>query len=297
MSEAFRARCAAFWLRTLFRVGRHAPVVLRAFRPLVVFGVPVVSKKVRTNTRLNHSRLSPSPGVPGEGDRRFARGVVGSFYDFVIEIAASANASPADLRQQIVAIEGREAYLGLREQKCGAVLVTAHMGSFEVGLAALTEVEPVVHVVFKRDVHDGFEQLRRPLRERLGVQEAAIDDGWPTLVELRDALARDEVVVMQADRAMLGQKSAGVKIGSGTLRIPVGPVTLARINGSPIVPVFAVRQSRGRFRVFIEPAINPEAPDAIEQVGRAIERFVLRYPTQWLVLDAAFVEDANSGIG
>ena len=293
MSDAapsIRVRVASAWLRTLFWVARHAPALLRLFRPLVAIGVPIVSRKVRTNTRLNGLR------VAGDSSIGFSRAVTGSFFDFIAEVASSADCSPQAVRDQVAGVEGEAAYMEVRRQKRGAVLVTAHMGSFEVGLAALTTVEPKIQVVFKRDEHDGFEQLRRPLRERLGVAECPIDDGWPVLMALRDALGRDEIVVMQADRAMPGQKSASVKVGSGTLKIPVGPVRLAQINGSPIIPVFAVREARGRFRIFLEPAIDPSADDAVEQVGKALGKFITRYPRQWLVLDAAFVEDANRGI-
>ncbi len=294
MSDAatsIRSRVASAWLRTLFWVAKRAPGLLKVFRPVVAVGVPIVSRKVRTNTRLNGLRVAADGG-----SLAFSSAVTGAFFDFVAEVATNADCTPQGVRGRVVAVEGEPAYLELRKQKRGAVLVTAHMGSFEVGLAALSTVEPKIHVVFKRDAHDGFERLRRPLRERLGVAECPIDDGWPALIGLRDALRRNEVVVMQADRAMPGQKSASVKVGKGTLRIPVGPVTLARINGSPIVPVFAVRESPGRYRIFLERAIDPSADDAVQQVGQALEKFITRYPRQWLVLDAAFVEDAKRGI-
>ena len=167
------------------------------------------------------------------------------------------------------------------------------MGSFEVGLAALTQVEPRVHVVFKRDRFARFEALRRRLRERLGVGEAAIDDGWPTLLRLRDALARDEVIVLQGDRAMPGQRSQSVPVLGGHLRLPVGPITLARLGGSPIVPVFTVRDVDGKFRVHLLDPIDAATPGpaadgvdpALARFAAALERFIAAHPTQWLVLE------------
>ena len=204
------------------------------------------------------------------------------------------------LRERIETIEGRDAYLEYRKQGRGAIILTAHMGSFEVGLAALADVEKNIHVVFKRDAMDGFEAVRRTLRANLGVQEAAIDDGWDTWMRLRDALEQNHVVVMQADRAMPGQKAQAVPMLYGHLMLPLGPLKLAQISGAPLVPVFTVRTPGGGCRLFAEAPIvvDPNAElingihPALLEVGRVIEKYIAAYPEQWLILDPAFVEDA-----
>ena len=153
-----------------------------------------------------------------------------------------------------------------------------------------------MHVVFKRDLFDRFERIRSGVRELLGVVEAPIDDGLHTLMCLRDALLANEVVVMQADRAMPGQRGQVVPFLHGRMRLPVGPVKLAQLTGSPIIPVFLVRGERGGFRVHItEPiSVDPDAElvdgvdPALRQIAQAIQFFVAKYPEQWLVLHRAF---------
>ena len=232
----------------------------------------------------------------------FAGQVVGQFYDFVVDVGASRSETAEQIRQRIESIAGRDAYLAHRREGGGAIIVTAHMGSFEVGLAALTDVEPHIHVVFKRDAMSGFEALRHRLHQTLGIHEAPIDDGWGTWMRLREALEINQVVVMQGDRAMPGQKAQAVPVLGGHLMLPLGPVKLAQLSGSKIVPVFAIRSPAGRCRVFAEPPIrvDPEAElvggvhPALLEWGKAIEKFIAAYPDQWLVLDRAFVEDTTA---
>jgi lauroyl/myristoyl acyltransferase len=100
----------------------------------------------------------------------------------------------------------RPYYQEARRNQRGAVIVTAHLGCFELGMAALVEHEKRVHVVFRRDPSPRFDRLRSRLREMLGVREAPVDDGWATWSRLRDALSSDEVVLIQGDRVMPGQK-------------------------------------------------------------------------------------------
>jgi lauroyl/myristoyl acyltransferase len=298
-SPAIRRAAAGFWLRVLFWLARHATWLLMILKRPGIWATVRFSHKVRRATFANARRIS-GPDLSDARCVAFARGVVGSFFDFVVDVGRCSGMAAPQLHAQIESVSGREAYVAHRQERRGAIIATAHMGSFEVGLAALVEVEKHIHVVFKRDPLDGFESIRSNLRATLGVDEAAIDDGWDTWMRLRDALENDHVVVMQADRAMPGQKSQAVKILGGHVLLPVGPLKLAQISGSPIIPVFTVRVAPGRIRVFAEAPIYVDADallvdgvhPALLQLGKVIERYVAAYPEQWLVLDPAFVEDA-----
>ncbi|MGB7157572.1 MAG: lysophospholipid acyltransferase family protein [Tepidisphaeraceae bacterium] len=290
------------WLQLMFFFAGRAGWLVDGLRPLAPYIVNRVSRQIRTNTALNARRIFGHELADRER-RRFAHAVTGSFYDFVADVGRCGRMSKGDLLAQIEHVAGEPAYLAARARRRGAVLVTAHMGSFEVGLAALRQVEANVHVVFKRDAFGGFERLRSRARAVLGVKEAPIDEGYASVIQLRDALLADEVIVMQGDRAMPGQRYEVVPFLSGHLRLPMGPVKLARLTGSPIVPVFVVRGVSGRFTVYLaEPIwVDPDAQrvggvdPALRAVAKSIESFVGRYPAQWLRFDRPFVEDAEHG--
>jgi phosphatidylinositol dimannoside acyltransferase len=288
---------ANWWLRTLFKAARDHRWLIAALRPLAR-RLPVrCSVKIHDATYANARRLLGA-NVSERQCRQYAENVVLRFIDFIVDVGRSYGQTPEQMRQRIDSVEGHENYVRARELQRGAIVVTAHMGSFELGLAALTQIEKDVHVVFKRDSMDGFEQIRRSLRQTLGVHEAPIDDGWTTWIRLRDALTADHVVVLQGDRAMPGQRSVPVKIAGGHIRLPLGPVKLAIASGAPIIPIFTLSTGEGRCQVFVERPIlvNPDVSDDIagvlEQIGAVLEKYLRSYPDQWLILDRAFVEDA-----
>ena len=288
-------------LAGLFWLADRAPWVLRLARPLAVRCTLALGGRLRSNLARNARQIFGRVLGRAEG-RAFARAVVGNFYDFVADVGRSSRATAEQLRGRVASVHGEDRYADVRSQRRGALLVTAHMGAFEVGLAALRGWERDVHVVFKRDAFDAFERIRSRVRQNLGVREAPIDDGIASLVRLRDALRNDEVVVMQADRAMPGQRAQVVPFLSGRLSLPVGPVKLARLTGSPIVPVFIVRLDDGRFTIHLDAPIeagtdadasDDDADPALRAIARSIETFVGRFPEQWLVLDPVFVDDAQ----
>jgi lauroyl/myristoyl acyltransferase len=285
-----------FWQNLLFWEARNAPIIGKLLKPLAVHMARRLSEHIRDVTTCNGRRIF-GPNVTDRRIRDYARGVTASFIDFVTDVARYANFTDDQLRNQIESITGQDHYNAARALRKGAIIATAHMGSFEAGAAALRSREPKMHVVFKRDVMDRFDLVRRELRERLGVIEAPVDEGWVIWLRLREALLRDEVVMLQADRVMTGQKGVAVPFLHGHLEIPTGPVKLALASGAPIIPVLSRRMPDGRVRLCAEPAIIVEPSDhsphpALLELAAVIEKHVRACPEQWLLMHRAFCEDA-----
>ena len=284
-------------LRLFFAGARWLPWALRWSRPMWVAAAWAAVPSLRSAVRANLRRILPAGSSAAEVDR-VGRGVVSSFYEFVCEVAANHRRSLPQLIRRIDAVEGGEAFLEMRKRGRGAVLVTAHFGNFEVGLAAMREIEPRVHVVFQRDRMGRFEQLRGDLHRGLGIVETPIDDGMASWLALRDALEADGVVMLQGDRTMPGQRGLAVEVlgpGRGHVVLPIGPAKLAAMTGAPLVPVFAIRKKRGQVQVSLGQAIEVARggeEEATRAVGRAIGVMVQAHPRQWHVLQRAFVEDA-----
>ncbi len=229
--------------------------------------------------------------------------MITNFIRFVCDVSRGSRRTVRELQNdQVASVEGAAHYEEAKALGRGLIVATAHLGSFEVGMAELLRKEPRLHVVFQRDPVILFERMRHRLHQRLGVIEAPVDDGWEVWIRLREALERGEAVAMQADRVMPGQKGAWVPFAGGHIALPLGPVKLAKLTGAPILPVFAPVEADGRVRLVIEPAIvvdeivaPGQTPAALIQLAQTLERFVLKYPDQWLVLFEAWQQDAESG--
>jgi KDO2-lipid IV(A) lauroyltransferase len=290
---SLRQRVAAFWLDALFRAA-GSPAITRAFRPIVLAAAPRISRRIRHSTAANARRIF-GPDLTPARQREFTRGVVASFYDFVCDVGQTTHLTRDQLIAQIESVQGKANYQAACATGKGIIVATAHMGSFEAGAAALLDRGQKIHVVFKRDP-TRFEQVRSSLRNRLGIIEGAVDDGWTLWLRLREALQRGEVVMLQADRVMPGQKGAKVPFLHGHLLLPMSPVKLALASGAPIVPIFAIRMSDGRIRIRIESPITVDPSDdeihpALLRFAGVLEKYVRAYPEQWLLLEPAFCED------
>jgi lauroyl/myristoyl acyltransferase len=299
--ERIRRLAAWFWVGYLMlRVLERHPRLVRVARPFFLWFTWNGARVMRRNLMLNARRILGDMSTPAER-RAHCKRVLENFYDFIHEVGSTARMSKQQMVERIASVEGRETYDQTRALKRGAIIVTAHLGSYELGVVSLRQIEPNIHVVLRSDTMDRFEEFRSRQHERLGVHEAKVDEGVHVWMKLRDALNNDEVVLIQGDRVMPGQKGKELPFLHGHVRFPTGPVKLSFATGAPIVPIFSVRDDKGKVHIHIEKPIFPKVyPDrsaalheALVEVVSVIERYVRRYPDQWLRVQRAFCEDTG----
>lgn len=298
---AVRHASANFWREAFYWwTAKFPPFVLLA-RPFFLWFALRFSKALRDGPTANARRLLGGTASDAEVER-LRRAIVRSAYTNIYELGRAVRSSPEQLRAWVERIDGQENYRAARKHGRGAILVTAHLGPFEIGVSPLTESERKIHVVYQHDDRASFDRLRASLRRKLGIVEWAIDDDWTIWARLRDCLMADEVVLIQGDRVMPGQRGVEVPFLGGHILLPPGPVKLAMLTGSPIIPVFSVRTRVGRCRVIIDEAIHVVREPgrvtgdhpAIRLIAAAIERQVQAHPEQWAMFERVWIEDRAS---
>lgn len=296
-------KATAFWLNFMFTCARRLSWFMDHSEWLWMAGSKVAFRAaLRSGPRANGKWLL-GPGATPAQLTRFEDRVLRHFYRFIYDVGRAGGMDHQAILNQIDSVEGRHHYEAARAHKRGAIFATAHLGSFEVGIAALADLEPRVHVVFQQDVFGAFDAIRDQLHRKVGVIDAPVGRGPETWMALRDVLQRDEVVLIQADRVMPGQKGLAVPFMGGHIELPMGPVKLAALSGAPILPVFTIRLPNGKAKIVVEPAIEvrpddrvvgvTEPPRPLLELAAAIEKHVRAYPEQWLMLHPMWCEDRD----
>jgi lauroyl/myristoyl acyltransferase len=236
------------------------------------------------------ANLSVIVGEPADSEpvRRAAyemvRGHASAWLDF-LHFAARPPEESALLVESVVGfsrlVEGR-----LKGK--GVVLLTAHLGNWEIGGLMLAEVKQPIHVVLVADLFSGVERVRRRMHARAGVTEIPVDKTFlPTLAVLR-ALDRNGIVAMQGDRDF-DNTGISVPFFGRKAYFPRGPFRVAMATGAVVLPAFIVRVPGGRYRAVIEEPLSIEETgdrDAalrrnIARYVAVLERYVRAYPEQW----------------
>ena len=176
-----------------------------------------------------------------------------------------------------------------REGK-GAILLTAHVGNFELGGLFLAQLGLKVAAVYVPDPSPVIERHREDARRMLGVRGLPIDTSPFAFLPVRKALEENTCVAIQGDRDVSGT-GLNMPFFGKTASFPVGPFRLAQVSGAPIFPVFVLQEDDGRYRTIVEEAIR--VPNARGEEGEAavtaalarfvasMERTIRAYPAQW----------------
>lgn len=130
-------------------------------------------------------------------------------------------------------------------QANGAIVLTAHMGSYDLGAALFGEkFDRQIRIVRAREADpESARHLDDTLRDaRGGGVRVDYNTGEAALsFELLNALRAGEIVSLQGDRVVENVAAIEVELFNEKIRIPAGPFTLALVTGTEIYPLFISR--------------------------------------------------------
>ncbi len=205
----------------------------------------------------------------------------------------------------VVETEGEEYWRRAVASPEGMILVTAHIGHWELGSMSIPERH--VYVVREEEMDPEAQKMMRELLDRQAA-EAGVDAGFTVLfaradlalgLKLFKALREGDVVAVQGDRPPSSARTITATIFGRPLDLPSGPAALARAAGVALLPVFVFRHGRRRSELAFRPPIrvadrSDEAlEDAVRRIGTDIEWAIRREPHQWFCFRELWPEDRS----
>jgi len=233
---------------------------------------PARRRKLCSNLRV--VTRPPDGRVPA----RLAMAVMVNFARSVVDTFLAPHMDNRYLARH-VRITDRPGLASLAGRGRGIILVTAHLGSWEMGGIALARMGYKITTVAGVQFSRSLSPVVKALKAGYGI---AVTSPLGSLAIFR-ALRRGEVVALHLDG---DQYVGGIETAffGRPARMPRGPAALALRTGAALVPAFAVRTSRDSIHILIEDAIPTEGEDEASltlRLAEVVESFVRRHPDQW----------------
>lgn len=170
----------------------------------------------------------------------------------------------------------------------GVILLTAHLGNWEIGGLGLRAMGFPLTVVTLKHNSSFTNHLINTMRSRHGIGIIELGTSAYDGIEIIRALQRQEVIAVLGDR-VFGDRAGTTTLFGRPVQLPLGPVLLAMATGAPIVPAFSVMEAPGCYRGIIEAALEVRrGPDRdaaqqhnLRQIASVFERVIRRFPDQW----------------
>ena len=173
-------------------------------------------------------------------------------------------AKPDELRATTT-IHGEEHIVDALSHGRGILLVSTHVGGWEVATSLAREFVPVPTTAIVTD--DWIAWAVEGLRVRAGL--GIMYDSEPVSKAV-GLLRSGGALLLLGDYAKDGMRTYPVRLLDAVAELPAGPVALARLCGAPLVPFSVLPVAPRRWRIEVEPPIEPPGRSAGEAGEHAL---------------------------
>jgi phosphatidylinositol dimannoside acyltransferase len=156
--------------------------------------------------------------------------------------------------------EGLEHFEELQSRPGGAIILTAHMGSYDLAAQLFAETSSRQIVMVRAPETDAAtRRFEEDLDARTRAAGLTIDFSTRAnelALDLLHALRNGEIVAIQGDRVTPGIAALPATLFGKTTMLPAGPFALAMAARVPIYPLFVIRLGRRRYRLYTAPPLE-----------------------------------------
>jgi lauroyl/myristoyl acyltransferase len=176
----------------------------------------------------------------------------------------------------------------------GAIVLTAHMGNYDLGAALFAEkFQRRIYMVRAPEPDAAAAQhLDLSFQESTaGAVKVGYSNGGAALAfDLLSSLRNGEIISIQGDRVVGEVARSTVRLFDEDVLLPTGPFVLALAAEAPIYPLFIVRAGYRRYRIIAhEPILcarngklrDEEIAEAMQHWANVLEQTVRSYWPQW----------------
>lgn len=184
-------------------------------------------------------------------------------------------------------IENYDLYLRLAAESGGFVILSAHVGNYEVAgytLAAKTKR-------FNALVYGGEAQTVMQNRSHIltqnNIRMIPIQGDMSHLFAMSNALAEGESVSIPADRIFGSPRHVECSLFGETARLPLGPFAIAAQRDVPVIAINVMKESAKKYHIYIKQLVaegntlRERSRNLALQYAKNLEETIKDYPTQW----------------
>lgn len=192
----------------------------------------------------------------------------------------------------VITYTGDHHLAALQESQTGALLLGAHLGSFEAMRAGGQRDVLDIHIMGNfsnaRMINALFDQLNDELKTRV------IDVGTDAIsgtFEAKQRIEEGSMVAILADRVSDEERSVEVTFFGKKARLPAGPFLIASMMRCPIYLVFGLYEAPNRYDLFCEPFVEEltlsrrermkQVQAVAQKYAEAVERYARKSPYCW----------------
>lgn len=208
-----------------------------------------------------------------------------SYYTFGQTIIDKISISAGMRNKFTYEFDGIEVLKNLLAEKKGGVLISAHVGNFEIAEHFLGDIniDFSINLVTTDLEHSAIKNYLESLASKPSVKFIIIKDDLSHIFEINAALANNELVCFTGDRYFQGTKSLSEKILGKEAHFPAGPFLIASRLRVPVVFVYVMKEPNLHYHLYAREANvkHRDEKGLLKEYVESVETILQKYPLQW----------------
>ena len=213
---------------------------------------------------------------------RVARNMMTSYNCMLFEFFRLPHLTRGELLRSVEVV-GRDNLEHAVARGRGVILCSTHLGNWELAAVLLAHWGYTLHAVAGVQLSRWFTPAVRETKAELAIHTVAPEDGYRKLLR---ALEHNDLIALMVDGDIYSH-GAPVEFFGRETRFPAGPGVLAQRTGAQIICGYCERLTPGRFRIVMEPALDPATYPTTAALNAGVaaiaERHIREHLDQWCI--------------
>jgi KDO2-lipid IV(A) lauroyltransferase len=258
----------------------------QAIAPVVAAAVDRKNPAARAALREN---LRVATGRTGTALERLCDENIANFSRMLADYFYYSSRPPRSGQALLGAWNGFEHLAAAKAAGKGILLVTGHLGNWELGGVLLAHRDIAMNVITLDEPTTALTAWREGYRRRVGIKTIPVGPGRDfAFVEMIQALRRGECLAMLVDRPYAGTGSPVTLFGRET-EFSGAAALLWQHTGATVIPAFVTQMRRGRYEARALPpvAMKPKnepgggVPANTQSIASVFQSVIREFPDQW----------------
>jgi predicted LPLAT superfamily acyltransferase len=169
--------------------------------------------------------------------------------------------------------------------KKGGVLISAHLGNFEIAEFFLNELEgtPIINLLTTNAEHKAIKEYLDRYIKKSSTRFIILKDDLSHIFEINAALSKNQIVCMTGDRYAATAKLLTAPILGENAQFPAGPFLLGSRFNVPVLFVYVMKETDRHYHLYARKADfkHRDAQGLLGNFINSMEWIIEQYPLQW----------------
>ena len=181
--------------------------------------------------------------------------------------------------------DGGELIVNTLKQKKGGILISAHVGNFEISNYFFGELEEKTSIsLLTTDVeHTAIKNYIESITGKVNINLIIIKEDLSHIFEINAALTRNEIVCLTGDRYIAESKYFTQNFLGEDAKFPAGPFLLASRLNVPVLFVYVMKETKTHYHLYtrLAEAKYRDPQSLLKEYASSIKWILDKYPLQW----------------